>query len=77
MNLFSFFAKENKVPLCLLDKTTISFYQTRASDRAREIATRVPALHNLLNQIGRRHNKEGLILGAVIGVCVFLLWVFS
>eukprot|EP01061_Rhynchopus_euleeides_P018335 TRINITY_DN30298_c0_g1_i2.p1 TRINITY_DN30298_c0_g1~~TRINITY_DN30298_c0_g1_i2.p1 ORF type:complete len:206 (+),score=68.37 TRINITY_DN30298_c0_g1_i2:87-704(+) len=50
---------------------------SRAGTRARELATHVPAVHNLLNQINRRHNREAVILASVVGVCVFLLWLFS
>ena len=53
-----------------------SLLQERTHARLRELATKVPVLHNVLNQISRRQNRNNIILAGVVSVCLFILWIF-
>eukprot|EP00754_Rhynchopus_humris_P041390 Rhum_TRINITY_DN24968_c0_g1::Rhum_TRINITY_DN24968_c0_g1_i1::g.180716::m.180716/K08495/GOSR1, GOS1; golgi SNAP receptor complex member 1 len=55
-------------------RTNTAMERTHA--RLRELATKVPVVHNVLNQISRRQNRNNIILAGVVSVCLFILWLF-
>ena len=48
-------------------------FQSRVND----ITSRFPAINNLLHKINIKKRKDSIILGIVIGVCTFLLLLYT
>ncbi|KAJ9462696.1 Golgi SNAP receptor complex member 1-2 [Diplonema papillatum] len=48
----------------------------RAGNRIRELGTKIPAIHSLLNSINRKYRRDHIIVGTLIGFLVFVTWLF-
>ncbi|CAG08841.1 unnamed protein product, partial [Tetraodon nigroviridis] len=71
---------DNAISIAMATKENITFQRGMLKSiqtRVTTLASRFPAINNLIQKISLRKRRDSLILGGVVGVCVILLLLYT